>query len=160
MALHDMLEALVRHDVRFIVVGGLAAVLHGTPVSTFDLDILYARDEENVRHLHSALRELGAVFRDDARRIEPNESHLSSKGHKLLITTQGLLDALGTIERGTEFDDLIADSVEMELRGVRVRVVTLERLIRIKEQLSRPKDQAMLILLRATLDERRKRDTG
>ena len=42
MALHDMIETLVRHDVRFIVVGGPAAVLHGAPTTTFDLDVLYA----------------------------------------------------------------------------------------------------------------------
>ena len=83
-----------------------------------------------------------AVFRDGRRNLVPNESHLLTTGHKLLRTDAGLLDALGSIEQGTEYLDLLPDTEEIELRGVRVRVVTLERLIRIKEQLSRPKDRA------------------
>jgi hypothetical protein len=156
MALGDILVTLVAHRVDFVVVGGMAAVLQGVPVQTLDIDIVYARDEANVGRLLTALHELDAVFRTDARGLRPDLGHLRSAGHKLLRTRHGVLDALGTIEDATGYDDLIADAVRLEVVGVTVDVVSLDRLIRIKEKLTRPKDRAMLILLRATLDELRR----
>lgn len=156
MALGDILLTLMRHHVDFIVVGGLAAVIHGAPVQTFDVDIVYARDEPNVARLLGALLELEAVFRTDPRRLVPNETHLRSPGHKLLRTRHGVLDVLGTIEEDTDYAALLGDSVLVEVLGVPIRVLTLERLIRVKEKLTRPKDQAMLLVLRATLEEARK----
>lgn len=156
MALGDILITLAQHRVEFVVVGGMAGALQGAPVQTFDIDIVYARDEANIMRLLGALRELDAVFRTDARGLRPDESHLRSPGHKLLRTTHGALDVLGTIEEETGYEDLIPDSVELEVVGVVIRVITLERLIRIKEKLTRPKDVAMLLVLRATLGESRR----
>jgi hypothetical protein len=144
----------VRHDVRFIIVGGMAGALQGAPVNTLDLDIVYATDRENVGRLLRALKSVDARFRDDARHLAPNESHLLSKGHKLLATSHGQLDVLGTIEEDSGYEQLIEDSDQLELAGERVHVPSLERLIRVKEKLARPKDQLMLLILRATLDER------
>lgn len=153
MAIVSILVALVAHDVEFIVVGGMAAVLQGAPVHTIDLDIVYALSASNIDRLDLALTELGAVFRDDPRRIVPTRSHLQSRGHKLLQTMAGPLDALATIETNTTFEDLVPDTNWLEVEGARFRVLSLARLIVVKEQLNRPKDQAMLVLLRATLDE-------
>jgi hypothetical protein len=66
------------------------------------------------------------------------------------------LDLLGTIEENTGFDELVADSEWLEIGDLRVRVLSLVRLIRVKEQLGRPKDKAMLLILRATLDEKQR----
>jgi predicted nucleotidyltransferase len=98
------------------------------------------------------------IFRGDPRRLRPSRSHLESPGHKLLETHHGPLDLLGTIEDDTTFEDLLADAEWLDLGGVRVRVLSLPRLIRVKERLTRPKDQNMLVLLRATLDERTRRE--
>jgi hypothetical protein len=153
----ELLGALARHRVDFIVVGGVAAVIQGAPVNTFDLDVVHARTPENIERLLGALRELDAVYRIDLqRRLSPTASHLVSTGHQLLATNMGTLDLLGTIEEGTSYDDLLADSEELDLGGISIRVITLERLIAIKEKLTRPKDQLMLQVLRATLDERRR----
>jgi hypothetical protein len=157
MAIASIIQTLVAHDVEFIVVGGMAAVLQGAPVHTIDLDIVYALTESNIRQLALALTELGAVFRDDPRRIVPNRTHLQSRGHKLLQTTAGPLDVLATIESNTTFEDLLPDCAWLEVDGARFRVLSLPRLIVVKEQLNRAKDQAMLVLLRATLDEVQKR---
>jgi hypothetical protein len=156
MAIADIIRILVEHDVEFVIVGGMAAVLQGAPVNTFDLDVVYDRSPENVQRVLSALSKLDAIFRDDPRRLRPNESHLASAGHKLLETNRGPLDLLGTIEENTGFDALVADSEWFEIGDLRVRVLTLARLIRVKEQLGRPKDKAMLIILRATLDEKQR----
>ena len=64
MAIASIIQTLVAHDVEFIVVGGMAAVLQGAPVHTSDLDIVYALSEANISRQELALTELGAVFRD------------------------------------------------------------------------------------------------
>ena len=62
----DILSILVRHEVDFIVVGGVAAILEGVPIATFDLDIVYHRGDGNNRRLAAALRELNALYKDPA----------------------------------------------------------------------------------------------
>lgn len=150
----ELIALLRRHQVRFIVVGMTAGVLQGAPAVTFDLDILYDRDDENVARLLAALRELAAVFRGDPRQLVPNESHLRSRGHKLLMTTLGILDVLGSLG-DLEYQDLVADTVELSIGDSMVSVLSLERLIEVKAAAGRDKDLAMLPLLRATLARRR-----
>lgn len=148
----ELLEVLARHRVEFIVVGVTAAVLQGAPVVTFDLDIVYARTAENVSRMLAALDELGAVFRNTpGRRIAPNESHLESTGRKLLQTKLGPLDVLGTIDNDAGFDDLLPHSVRLDVGGRSIAALGLERLIEVKQRAGRPKDLAVLPVLRATL---------
>lgn len=154
-SLAEILRALVRHDVDFIVVGGLAAALQGAPVHTDDLDVVYDRREPNLSRRCAALAELDAVFRaDPRRRIAPNLSHLRSDGHKLLETPHGVLDLLATIETDTGYDDLLPDAEWLEVASLRIRVLSLERLREVKAKLDRPKDKLMLAIIDATLDER------
>ncbi len=151
----EILELLTRQRVDFIVVGGVSAVLQGAPVSTFDLDVVHRRSEDNIERLLTVLRGLDATYRNDSRGIAPNESHLRSPGHQLLATRLGPLDVLGTIGDGSGYDDLIGSTVEMVVRGLPVRVLSLERLIAEKQRLGRPKDAAALPALLATLEELR-----
>ncbi len=69
-----VLDALVRHEVRFIVVGGVAAVLQRVPITTVDFDILHDRAPDNVERLLAALRDLDATYRDDPRDLVPQAS--------------------------------------------------------------------------------------
>jgi predicted nucleotidyltransferase len=152
-----LLRELSTEGVEFIIVGALAAVLQGAPIVTLDLDILRRRTPENVAKLLRALVRLDAVARGDPRRIAPNESHLRGPGHLLLDTRAGDLDVLGSIEDDTDFDAVIGDTIEMDLEGIRVRVLELSRVIRAKETAGRPKDLAVLPVLRATLEQIRSR---
>ncbi|AUX38931.1 uncharacterized protein SOCE26_003120 [Sorangium cellulosum] len=146
----ELLGVLARHRVDFIVVGGVAAVIQGAPVNTFDLDVVHARTPDNIERLLGALRELDAFYRTDLqRRLSPAASRLASTGHQLLATNMGTLDLLGTVEEGTSYEELLADSEELDLGGIPIRVITLERLIAIKEKLTRG----------ATV-ERRRRERG
>jgi hypothetical protein len=98
------LRALREGGVEFAVVGGLAAVLNGAPVNTFDLDIVPARDEDNIAKLLHVLDSIDAVCRiQPSRRLRPTASHLRSPGHHNLITSCGPLDVLGTIGRGLSY---------------------------------------------------------
>jgi len=151
------LETLAAHEVEFIVVGGIAAVLQGAPIATFDLDLVHLRTVENVQHLLRALLELEGRYRGDPRGLTPTESLLMGPGHNLLTTTNGPLDLLGSIGGGFVYEDLAPDAVTLDLGRVRVGVLGLPRLIEIKEALGRPKDLAVLPALRATLEETRRR---
>lgn len=156
MALADILVVLAKHEVRYIAVGGIAAVLRGAPINTRDVDIVYDLAEDNVMRLLAALEELDAFFRDDPRMLRPKASHLRSTGHKLLRTRFGMLDVLGTIEESTRYAELLPHASALDVLGVSVLVLSVERLIEVKRKLSRPKDRLMLLQLESLLDELRR----
>jgi hypothetical protein len=154
----EILRLLAENDVEFIVVGMAAGILHGAPVTTVDLDLVHRRSHENVERLLRVLSELDARYRHDPRRLRPAESHLIGPGHQLLATTHGDLDCLGTIDQERGYEDLLPLAVEMTLNGGRtVRVLSLPALIEAKERAGRPKDLAALPVLKATLDEKKRR---
>ena len=93
-----LLRVLTEYDVDFIVIDGVCAVIHGAPVSTFDLDIVPERSDANIARLLHALSSIAAVHRDLAgRSIAPEGSRLSGPGHNLFMTQLGPLDVLGAI---------------------------------------------------------------
>jgi hypothetical protein len=154
----EILSRLADHEVAFVVVGMTAGVLQGAPVTTIDLDIVHRRTPENVKRLLLALSALDARYRHDPRGLRPTESHLLSEGHQLLSTTHGDLDCLGTIDEGRGYDDLLRGTIEMNLEdGRAIRVLSLPALIDAKERAGRPKDLAALPVLRAALDEAKRR---
>jgi hypothetical protein len=155
-----ILRVLHAERVDFILVGGLSAVLNGAPAQTYDVDIVHSREPANVERLAKALESLDAIFRiQPERRIRPAPSHLAGAGHLNLITKFGPLDLLGTIGRDLDYRALLPHSSEkIVAEGVTIRVLNLETLIAIKEDLGGEKDRAMLPLLRRTLrmsDEKR-----
>ena len=136
-----ILRTLREHGVDFIVVGGVSAVLHGAPITTFDLDVVHARDSENVERVLQALEALEA----------------SSPGHQLLMTKFGPLDLLGMIGKDRAYADLFPHSVEMQMHpGFQVRVLDLATLIETKQETAGEKDRAVLPILRRTLEEKQR----
>ena len=153
-----ILRGLQSGGVDFILVGGLSAVLNGAPVHSYDVDIAHSRDPANIVRLLPVLKSLDAVYRiQPERRLEPTAAHLAGPGHLNLITRYGPLDLLGVIGRDLGYVDLLPHSSEMDIgEGVRIRVLNLEKLIAIKEELGGEKDRAMLPVLRRTLEEKNK----
>ena len=151
-----LLRVLSNGGVDFIVIGGVAAHALGSPRTTVDLDIVYARTPENLRRLAQALKPLnpylrgapaGLPFVFDAETIE--------RGLNFTLTTDmGSLDVLGEVAGGGFYDQLLADSVEIDVEGVRCRCVTLERLIHLKRAAGRLKDLNIIAELEALLEER------
>jgi hypothetical protein len=150
----EALEVLARHHVDFVVVGGVACVLAGAPISTFDLDIVHDRSATNVARLLDALTDLDARYRDlTGRVLRPEARALEGEGHHLLLTRCGPVDVLGRIGLGQGYQDLIADSTLRSLGELAVYVLGLEALIRTKVEAGRDKDRAVLPILRRTLEE-------
>ncbi len=142
-----------------MVVGGLAAVLQGAPLQTFDVDVVYSLDAENIQRILTFLDRVNAFFRiQPERRLKPGESHLAGGGHLNLTTDLVPLDLLGSIGRGLGYGDILPHSQAIRLGdGYEVQVLGLEKLIEVKEELGTEKDLAVLSLLRHTLAETRKR---
>lgn len=155
-----LIAALARHSVRFIVVGAIAAIAHGSPLPTEDLDITPEREPENLERLAAALQELGAklrVPRGEGFDFPIDAEFLGRMDVWTLTTNAGDLDIV-FVPAGTRgYPDLLADAIELDL-GSRVLVASLADVIRSKEAANRPKDQAQLPALRQTLEVIRERE--
>jgi hypothetical protein len=151
-----VIRTLNEHGVDFIVVGGIAAVLEGAPISTFDLDIVHSRTGDNVQRLAGALTALDAHYRlQPERRIRPQASHLSSAGHQLLMTRYGPLDVLGAIGHSHGYEELLEHVNEMKVgAGLTIRVLKLAKVIEVKSETAGDKDLATLPILRKTLEQK------
>lgn len=150
--LSAILEGLAQAGVEFILVGGLAAVVQGAPVTTMDVDIVHERSSENVKRLLEFLKSINAIHRrPDDKIIEPTENHLSGQGHSLFTTLIGPLDVLAFIEDGQVFEDLIEHTIEIEFRQQKIKVLNLKKLVEIKQASTHPKDKQRLLVLEETL---------
>jgi predicted nucleotidyltransferase len=151
-SLSELLEGLLKAKIDFILIGGLAAVIQGAPVTTMDVDIVHSQSPENIARLLSFLKLVGAVHRRlDDRLIEPRERDLSGKGHVLLTTRIGPLDILTVIEGGRSYEELLEHTIEIDFRDHRLRVLDLRTLIELKRNSIDPKDKQRLPVLKETL---------
>src|SRR5208282_1171536 len=106
------------------------------------------------------LESLDAIYRiQPERRLRPVKSALLSKGHQNLLTRYGPLDLLGEIGNGLGYEELVPRSTEMFIaKNVPVRILNLETLIEVKEQLNGERDRAMLPILRGALEAKKRKD--
>lgn len=151
-----LLEGLVRHRVRFVVIGGFGANLLGSPSVTKDLDLCYARDDDNLERLARALHELHAYLRErgipEDLPFDPDAATLRAGDHFTFVTDDGPLDLLGTPSGSQGFEQLHRGSVEREWRGLHLKVANVDDLIRMKLAAGRPKDLIEVEVLGALRD--------
>jgi len=155
--LTSLLGVLLTERVEFVLVGALAAVAQGAPVTTHDVHIVHARTGENLDRLMAALATLNARYRgrDPDRPLPPDRKALATPGHSLLMTDLGPLDCLGAIEEGRDYDALLPLSVVIDLDGKPLRVLGLETIAALKRQSSELKDRLALAVLEETLKRKR-----
>ena len=146
-----LFTTLARHDVRYLVVGGIAAILHGWPGATADLDLLGAFDEGNLARLTAALQELGATGEG----WDGQQESIAAATAWSLETDAGPVDLLFVLEPWGTYDELQATAVEIAGFGVTIPVVSLDALIELKRALGRPKDLRVAVELE---DLRRRRE--
>ncbi len=151
-----ILRLLKRHRVEYVLIGGLAASLHGSPFVTTDAEFTPARGRANLERLAAALEELDARIRTegepDGLPFDRSAQMLSNVSILNLTTRHGDLD-LTFVPAGTRgYDDLRRQALEIEVRGTRVVVAALADVIRSKEAAGRDKDRLVLPTLRRLLE--------
>jgi len=158
-----MLSALADAEVRFILIGGMAAVLHGDVGVTVDIDVVPERTDENLHRLAEALRGLGARIRTEG---EPEGllfdcsaeffRNLPPDSIVNMTTQAGDLDVTFCPSGTSGFDDLQRDAIDIEAADrLHILVASLQDVIRSKEAAGREKDRLSLPRLRRLLDRLR-----
>jgi hypothetical protein len=153
----SILATLVRHDVRFVLIGGVAGRIWGSPTTTNDIDICYDREPLNLERLAEALVGISARLREveDAVPFILDAETLARGQNFTFMTDVGPLDVLGLPAGIGGYGELAANAVEFDLGDdVRIFVCDLDDLIRMKEAAGRAKDRIELEVLTAVRDER------
>jgi predicted nucleotidyltransferase len=153
--LETLVQVLARSEVEFIVVGGVAAIVHGSARLTQDLDVVYRRTPENLEHLAAALASYepylrgappGLPFRWDAETLRRGLNFT-------LSTSLGPLDLLGEITGGGGYEDLLPHSRRLQVFGVTCHCLGLDRLIHVKRAAGRVKDLEAIAELESLREE-------
>lgn len=158
--LSALLKGLCTAGVEFIIVGGLAAVVQGAPITTFDLDIVHRQSGQNIKRLMKFFKSVDAYQRrPDDKIIIPIEADFKEKGHLQLRTRHGPIDVLAYIEKEQGFDDLLASTVEIKYHGQNVYVLSLEKILDLKRDSNDSKDRFRMPILEETLRQLTENDT-
>ena len=153
-------EAVIRTfseaGVEIIIVGGLAATIHGSARLTQDIDFVYSRSGANVRRLVSALDPYAPYLRGAPPGLpfDWNAATIDRGLNFTLTTAIGDIDLLGEITGGGDYDALVPHTVDVDVFGYRCLCLDLPGLIRAKRAAGRPKDLDALAELEALLEER------
>jgi hypothetical protein len=157
----EIFEVLARHRVVYVLIGGLAATLHGSSALTNDADICPDRSPENLERLAAALRAMKARVRNEAVpdgvEFSPDPELLGRMQLVNLTTRFGDFDIAFQPAGSQGYEDLVRRAGEQDIDGTVVRVASLADIIRSKEAADRPKDRATLPVLYALEDEIAKR---
>lgn len=153
-----VLQVLTGNDVHFMIIGGVAANLHGSARATFDLDLVYSRERGNLAKLVKALAPFRPYLRGAPRGLpfKFDEPTVKNGLNFTLDTALGDLDLLGEVVGGGNYEQLTPHTVEIEAFGLRCKCITLERLIQLKRAAGRPKDLESIAELQLLLEERGK----
>lgn len=137
---------LRRHQVDFVVVGGLAGSAHGSSYPTYDLDVAYSREAENLERMAAALRELEVRLTNAPADLpfQIDATSLANGANFTFDTPLGRFDILGHLPGIGSYESLADAAVAAELEGELVRVASIDHLISMKRAAGRPKDELML----------------
>ncbi len=159
----EILEVLERHKVLYVVIGGLAAELRGSPYVTRDVDVTPARTRENFTRLAAALKELDAKLRipdmEEPRAIPLDERTFGQGTTWTFVTKHGYLDIALLPDDTQCYDDLRRSATREQITdSATIVVAALADVIRSKEAAGREKDRAILPILRQVLERSRQKD--
>lgn len=156
--LRRLLSVLNRHQVNYVLIGGLAAVYHGSPFPTEDADITPATGADNLQRLSAALTDLKARIRTESvpegLPFAHDANSRAAAATWNLTTEAGDLHISFTPDGTTGYSDLAREAEPADLYGSVVHVASLADVIRSKQAANRPKDQRVLPTLRRILSER------
>lgn len=145
------MRALVEHEVRFVLIGGWAAKLHGSPTVTADIDICYSRDLVNLERLAAALGGLDVRLRGINDEVPfVLDAHSLRAGDTFTLTTSvGDIDLIASPAGSRGFEALHSAADTLDLGDFSVAVASLPDLVSMKRAAGRPKDLIEVEVLEA-----------
>ncbi|MGH3023429.1 MAG: hypothetical protein ACRDNI_07215 [Gaiellaceae bacterium] len=152
-----VLQRFAEAGVDFVVIGGVAGGIHGSSFGTFDVDLAYSREAENLEKITAVLRSLGATLRGAPADVPfLLDAQTLKAGANFTFTTElGSIDLLGDPAGAPPYEKLRAAAMVIRVRGHEVRVASLDHLIAMKEAAGRPKDKLMATEYRTISDQLR-----
>lgn len=153
-----LLAPLVRHRVEFVIIGGIAGSAQGSSYPSFDLDIAYARDRDNLERLVAALTEIGVVLRGAPADLpfQLEAQTLRNGANFTFVTPHGDFDVLADVAGIRSYEILRAGAEIKRISGFDVPVASIDHLIAMKRAANRAKDKLMLEEYIVIADEQRK----
>lgn len=153
-----LLGPLTAHGVDFILIGGQAGISHGSSYPSYDLDVLYARDRDNVMRLVAALEEIGVRPRGAPKDVPfiLDSKTIENGANFTFITPYGDFDVLADAAGMPSYDELRSAAVDREMFGHVVKVASIDHLIAMKRAADRTKDKLMVEEYIVLADEQQK----
>jgi hypothetical protein len=157
----ELLRRLTEAKVDFIVIGGAAAIAHGSAVTTEDLDVCAPLSGSSAVRIVESLQDLRPVFRmrPDLGPVRPDNRYLPLLKNLYLRTDAGQLDVLGELPDVCSYDELAGRCVTMNVEGFACRVIDIDTLIEAKRAAGRDKDLMTIKFLEA-IKKKRGSDPG
>ncbi len=151
----NLLKILLEHNIEFVIIGGLAAILHGSSYVTQDLDICAPLSAEQIKKIRECLADYHPTHRMTSKPLSFLEfpEKISNLKNIYLKTDLGLLDILGQVAGLGDFEKVAKNAVEIDLYGRKCKVISIKDLIVTKEIMGREKDRAILHELKAILSK-------
>lgn len=151
----ELISALTTSNVRFVLIGGLAAQVHGSPSLTFDVDVCFDLDRDNLDNLAIALTDLAAIRREmPSDVVAPIDARALRAGDVFTLRTRlGDLDLLAHPAPAFDYATLATHAIKVEFDGVTVLVASLDDLMAMKRAAGRPKDRVELEILGALREQ-------
>ena len=150
-----LLPVLVNGGVEFILIGGVAGIVHGSSRLTYDVDVVYARSAANLKRISGTLLPFAPYLRGAPAGL-PFKLDVATLRNGLnftLVTKLGDLDLLGEVVGGGGHRDLLPHCFDVDAYDVKFKCVDLPTLIKLKRAAGRPKDLESLAELQLLLDE-------
>jgi predicted nucleotidyltransferase len=143
---HPLLSRLLQHNVEFVLIGGMAAIAHGSSKVTEDVDVCAPFHPENLRRIVEAVQDIDPRYRMTPKRLPLPTDSTALHGFKnlYLITREGQLDILSEVDGAGDFALLKQHAEAFLVEGNTVLVMGLDDLIRSKSHLGRPKDRQVV----------------
>jgi hypothetical protein len=141
-----LLQRLNDHGVEFVIIGGVAAVLHGSPTTTLDLDVCAPMTDENLSRIHRAVRDIHPRFRmrPDKMPVPDDPERLRGFKNLNLLTDLGVIDLLGELPGIGSYESFADKAVAFDLNGIVCRALDLDTLIASKRHANREKDRTAI----------------
>lgn len=150
--LKKLLKLLLENEIDFVLIGGFAAVVHGSTLVTQDLDICSSMSVESIEKLRAVLKEFNPIHRMNrkaALSFIDHPENLTGLNNIYLDTDLGILDILSATQPAGDFKTIKQNSIQINIYGYTCNVISIDDLIKVKSSMKRPKDlQAVEELLK------------